>query len=589
MRDNGYKNAAYAIAELMDNAIQAGATQVDLLCAEREKQLESRVRQRISKIAVIDNGSGMNKQTLRMALQFGNGTRLNDRTGIGRFGMGLPSSSISQCTRVDVWSWQGDPQKALHTYIDLREIARGDMEDVPEPRRKQIPSPWNKVGNDYGTSGTLVVWSNIDRCIWKTARAIMNNSKLIIGRMYRQFINEGQVKISMMSFLEDNPDGEYSEDYDAEPNDPMYLMENTSCPAPWDKEAMFMPYGDNHEVTLSVDLPDGTRSDVKIRFSLAKKEPRSDHNPGGKKHGKHAQKNIGVSVLRAGRELDLDKGWVIEYDPVERWWGVEVEFMPELDEIFGVTNNKQFARNFSDIAKYDLKSEILRAGSFRRLNEQMIEDEDPLGPLIAIKKLIEGNLEGIRKALKSQTQGKRTTGPKRHTNKASRTATDAARRRRAEGHESETDKQEADPVEKRQEDLVLDLQSLGQDEPDAREIAAQVVENGVKVLYLDADLEGPSFFSVRLKGGAIIVSINTSHPAYKHLVGVLDESDSEIECNDPGELRARLENALTGLKLVLGAWARYEDEQPAGQRRERVKNVRYEWGEMARQFLEGDD
>jgi hypothetical protein len=25
MRDNGYKNAAYALAELMDNAIQAGA------------------------------------------------------------------------------------------------------------------------------------------------------------------------------------------------------------------------------------------------------------------------------------------------------------------------------------------------------------------------------------------------------------------------------------------------------------------------------------------------------------------------------------------------------------------------------------
>ena len=32
MRDNGYKNAAYAIAELMDNSIQAGATQVELLC-----------------------------------------------------------------------------------------------------------------------------------------------------------------------------------------------------------------------------------------------------------------------------------------------------------------------------------------------------------------------------------------------------------------------------------------------------------------------------------------------------------------------------------------------------------------------------
>ena len=28
MRDNGYKNAAYAIAELMDNSIQAGARKV---------------------------------------------------------------------------------------------------------------------------------------------------------------------------------------------------------------------------------------------------------------------------------------------------------------------------------------------------------------------------------------------------------------------------------------------------------------------------------------------------------------------------------------------------------------------------------
>lgn len=32
MRDNGYRNTAYAIAELIDNSIQAGATRVELLC-----------------------------------------------------------------------------------------------------------------------------------------------------------------------------------------------------------------------------------------------------------------------------------------------------------------------------------------------------------------------------------------------------------------------------------------------------------------------------------------------------------------------------------------------------------------------------
>ena len=30
MRDNGYKNAAYAVAELMDNSIQAGARRADV-------------------------------------------------------------------------------------------------------------------------------------------------------------------------------------------------------------------------------------------------------------------------------------------------------------------------------------------------------------------------------------------------------------------------------------------------------------------------------------------------------------------------------------------------------------------------------
>ena len=42
MRDNGYKNAAYAIAELMDNSIQAGAKNVELLCAEQSTQLAQR-------------------------------------------------------------------------------------------------------------------------------------------------------------------------------------------------------------------------------------------------------------------------------------------------------------------------------------------------------------------------------------------------------------------------------------------------------------------------------------------------------------------------------------------------------------------
>lgn len=116
MRDSGYRNTAYALAELIDNAQQADAGLIEVFCLQKRELVEQRERSRIVKIGVLDDGNGMDAETLRMALQFGNGTRLNDRTGIGRFGMGLPNASISQAGRVDVWSWQVGPDNALHTF-----------------------------------------------------------------------------------------------------------------------------------------------------------------------------------------------------------------------------------------------------------------------------------------------------------------------------------------------------------------------------------------------------------------------------------------------------------------------------------------
>ena len=69
-------------------------------------------------------------------------------------------------------------------------------------------------------------------------------------------------------------------------------------------------------------------------------------NPGAAPWGKHANRNKGVSIVRARRELELSLAWVNNYEPEERWWSVEVEFDPILDEIFGVVNNKQHAHGF---------------------------------------------------------------------------------------------------------------------------------------------------------------------------------------------------------------------------------------------------
>ena len=199
MRDSGYKNTAYALAELIDNAAQAGAGMIEVLCLERRAVVKERERSRLHKIAVLDNGSGMDAPTLRMALQFGNGTRLDDRSGIGRFGMGLPNASISQAARVDVWTWQNGPSNALWTYLDLEEIDAGSITEVPEPRPDAVPHDWRGLSDHVGSSGTLVVWSKLDqeRLTWKRAPRALDHAERIVGRVYRRLIADGSVAIRL--------------------------------------------------------------------------------------------------------------------------------------------------------------------------------------------------------------------------------------------------------------------------------------------------------------------------------------------------------------------------------------------------------
>src|SRR5687768_17421345 len=89
-RDAGYRGPVQALAELVDNALQAGSRRVDVSIGGSGGA---------SEVEVLDDGCGMDRAALASALQFGGSTRFNDRGGLGRFGMGLPNSSLSQARR----------------------------------------------------------------------------------------------------------------------------------------------------------------------------------------------------------------------------------------------------------------------------------------------------------------------------------------------------------------------------------------------------------------------------------------------------------------------------------------------------------
>src|SRR5262245_31109744 len=94
VRDAGYRTPAAAVAELVDNSLEAHAHTVDI-------QVSAFGSEPLT-IEVADDGDGMTADEMRVALVFGGSTRFGSRCDLGRFGMGLPAASLSLARKVTV-------------------------------------------------------------------------------------------------------------------------------------------------------------------------------------------------------------------------------------------------------------------------------------------------------------------------------------------------------------------------------------------------------------------------------------------------------------------------------------------------------
>jgi hypothetical protein len=317
-RDSGYKGTPSAVAELVDNALQAGATEIKLVLVS-EEDVDFPIT-----LKIIDNGTGMDRSTLRTALRFGGSTRFNSRSGLGRYGMGLPNSSLSQAQRVTVHTWAANKGDVLETYIDLNEIAAGEMREVPSPSTISRPA----FINGYA-SGTAVTWSRCDRLDARKVSTLERRLALTLGRQFRHFLWSG-TRILINGDL-------------VRPIDPLFLNE----------EAVFS--GASEFASFEREIPaiagDPTTTGlVRIRFSeLPVAEWSKLSNEAKRARG--IAKGAGISIVRAGREVDY--GWFFlggkRRENYDDWWRCEVQFDPVLDETFGITHTKQQIRPRQDL------------------------------------------------------------------------------------------------------------------------------------------------------------------------------------------------------------------------------------------------
>ncbi len=148
-RDFGYCLET-ALADLVDNAITAGASKIELIAETAEND---------PWIALADNGCGMSEAELINAMRLGSKNPTDERPShdLGRFGLGLKSASFSQCRMLTVITRKGDETCC----------ARWDMDRVAQRNdwSLELPYPDDSLrGYDLlGQNGTVVVWQKLDR------------------------------------------------------------------------------------------------------------------------------------------------------------------------------------------------------------------------------------------------------------------------------------------------------------------------------------------------------------------------------------------------------------------------------------------
>jgi hypothetical protein len=547
LQENGYKSTVSAISEIIDNSIQANANNVDIVIIRNT----TRDFNEIEEILIIDDGDGMNEGVFNKALQMSSGTRAKAKNGLGKYGQGLPNSSISQTKRVEVYTKQRDI--ILYNYIDLEEIHDSGEPFLPNIEIvKEIDIPIIKANKiNIKKKGTIVRWVNPNRVKPKTARTLVEHIEKVAGRVFRYYIagftdSDGKsykTKISVLVFdyngVNFEPDS-FCTKKAISPFDPMFLMEKTQMidrfpesnhpTSKLYKEPIIRNYKIDHHGE-SIDTK------VEIRISYCKKEERDRYgrNAGSTEFGKtYLKRNMlgtsgynNISIVRAGREIDAGSfGFIGDVsDPRERWWSAEILVDPVIDSIIGIDNKKQQASNIRYIVSEDES------------------DQDIHEIIREISIFLKENVTTVKSIIDQQNAGgdespKGGSGPKLPPGGASEPGTSPI------PDEEEIEDEEKVRIRKEFFDWIKERYS----DLTEKEIW-DIVDHALSIrnhhIFIKSDLGDTQLYSYRVFGTKVLIEINYTHSFYRRFVNKFEEDPS-------------MEKSLRSIRLLIGSMVNAE-------------------------------
>jgi hypothetical protein len=335
IRDIGYKHTGSALAELVDNSFQAGAEHIHIAFETNKSGAK------VTSLAVIDDGDGMIPDMIRFAVMWGGTHRENDRAGIGRYGYGLPSASVSQGKRFTVYSLPaGGKWQAVA--VDVEEISSGKYTDntgeivIPEAAPASLPKfvqehlkahmPGGKL-----TRGTIVLIEKLDKVTNTTVNGLRNHLLEFFGITYHKLLRNAEIMVH---------------DTLLEPIDPLFVTPGFRF---FDFDADRAQALDPLRIEIKSEDGKEVKGVMEVRFaympptfgSLDKKKNAADRKNQNPRFSILKEYN-GFLFYRMGRFLDC-----VRHTPFhtfvnnDRYFKIEVDFPAVLDEYFNVSTSKQ--------------------------------------------------------------------------------------------------------------------------------------------------------------------------------------------------------------------------------------------------------
>lgn len=500
MRDLGYRSPAWAIAEKIDNSIQAGA---DTIAIQLGFNPENKSEAKPDSVAIIDNGNGMIPEMISYAVRWGGTDREGDRKGFGRYGYGLPSSAISLAKRYTVYSKaKGGDWHAVTVDIDELSDKAGDLDATEKllfAKRTKLPKWLLELRKpiDVGSleSGTIILLEDLDRLRsspgWIKADTLKTKLLQYIGVIYRHWVPEHRI---------------FVHGTEVQAVDPLFLMEHGRF---YNESPVRAERVDTR--TFEVETASGKKGKVAIRASLLPpnfamadpNQPMDDRR--GAKHNKRwetIRDSNGLLICRQGRQIDCIPPEFTKFQNNDAYLKIEIDFDPELDEFFGITTAKQ---------------QIVIA---EQMWEKLKQSGRTGGDLILLVRSMRDRWEEMGKELKAKEENRETEEQQRRsvtamevTERYKGPVTEPTAAQREEG-----DRNLNDAAKKRAE-------ATGESQEKAYEEIVEKTQGRRWEIEFAAIPEGPFYRPFRL-GDQKRLILNTDHPFYSKVYNAAGNPDA---------------------------------------------------------------